>query len=191
MELSPALYHWLIRPHWSTNKYIHQKIKEHFSFENKKILDFGSGTGANCTLCNPSLYYGIDSDEKRINFSKRVYPDYNFDVFLNDKIPLEDNFIDNILIVAVLHHIHPEKIVTYMKEFRRVLKKGGNVIIIEPCFTEKNSICNWFMKTNDNGNYIKSEEGYLNYFKQHGFQTEVVKKYRKCFFYHELFFYAY
>jgi ubiquinone/menaquinone biosynthesis C-methylase UbiE len=190
MELSPYLYHKLIRPKWSTNKHIHQNLKEHFYFENKKVLDFGSGTGANCTLCKPGNYYGIDPDLKRVNFAKRIYPDYTFNVFKKDKIPLEDYSVDIILIVAVLHHIHPEQMGTYIKEFRRVLKPNGGIVVIEPCFTNENSISNWFMERNDNGDYIQNEEGYLNVFQNNGFKSMVLKKYRKNFFYHELFFLA-
>ncbi|MFC7060306.1 class I SAM-dependent methyltransferase [Halobacillus seohaensis] len=191
MELSPSLYHWLIRPKWITQKHIHQNVKEHFDFENKKILDFGAGTGANCPLCLPSNYYGIDPDVSRINYAKRIYPDYTFDVFKNSKIPLKDSSVDVILIVAVLHHIHPKEIKTYIKEFQRILKpNGGKIIVMEPCFTNEKSISNWFMDKNDNGDYIKNEKAYLNYFQQHGFRAKVLKKYRKCFFYHELFFCA-
>jgi cyclopropane fatty-acyl-phospholipid synthase-like methyltransferase len=46
MPLSPRLYHSFIRPKWFTQKYIHDHITEHFQLENKKVLDFGSGTGA-------------------------------------------------------------------------------------------------------------------------------------------------
>ncbi|MRH43841.1 methyltransferase domain-containing protein [Aquibacillus halophilus] len=192
MELSPVLYHKLIRPKWSTHKHIHQNVKEHFDLENKKILDFGAGTGANCALCSPSNYYGIDPDMKRISYAQRVYPEYTFNVFKDDKIQLEDSSIDIILIVAVLHHIPPVKIGLYIKEFQRILNPiEGKVIIIEPCFTNEKSISNWFMKNNDNGNHIQDEQGYLDYFERHGFMSKVLKKYRKHFFYNELFFCAY
>lgn len=191
MELSPIFYHKMIRPKWITQKYIHNKIKQHVSFDGQKTLDFGTGTGANCILCNPEDYIGIDPDVKRITFAKRVYPDYQFDIFENDELPVKDNSLDIVLIVAVLHHISPEQIKKYVKEFRRVLKEtGGKIIVIEPCFFEKSYICNWFMDKNDNGAYIQNETGYLNYFQEEGFTCQVIKKYRKCFLYNELFFQA-
>jgi ubiquinone/menaquinone biosynthesis C-methylase UbiE len=191
MELSPTLYHWLVRPKWSTKKHIHHHIKEHINFENKIVLDFGSGTGANCTLCKPSHYYGIEPDLKRVEFAKRVYPNFTFHAFDKNNIPLDANSVDIILIVAVLHHIHPNQIEAYLKEFRRVLKPDvGNIIVMEPCFTNEKSIANWFMGRNDNGDYIQNEQGYLNVFKKNGFKSIVLKKYRKNFFYHEIFFLA-
>ncbi|WP_226037718.1 class I SAM-dependent methyltransferase [Aquibacillus saliphilus] len=191
MELSPALYHKLIRPKWSTQKHIHQNVKEYFDFKNKKILDFGAGTGANCSLCSPNGYYGIDPDINRINYAKQVYPEYSFEVFQDDTIQLKEFSVDMVLIVAVLHHIPPVQIETYIKEFKRILKPDeGKIIVIEPCFTNNNSFSNWFMKNNDNGDYIQGEQGYLNYFHQQGFIPKVLKKYRKHFLYNELFFCA-
>ncbi|MGJ9456895.1 hypothetical protein [Oceanobacillus sp. CF4.6] len=86
MELSPSFYHKLIRPKWFNQIYIHNRIEKHLNLYGKKVLDFGSGTGANCTLCKPGQYFGIDPDEKRINFAQQLYPDYDFDVFRNDII---------------------------------------------------------------------------------------------------------
>jgi ubiquinone/menaquinone biosynthesis C-methylase UbiE len=172
--------------------YIHNKLEKHIHFDDKRVLDFGAGTGANCSLIKPDYYLGIDPDVKRINFAKKLYPDYHFNVLDNDTLPVEDDSMDIVLIVAVLHHIPPQQIKNYMKEFRRVLtKQGGQIIIIEPCFFHKTHISNWFMKNNDNGEYIQTEEGYLNYFKEEGFSCKVLHKYRKCFLYNELFFLAY
>ncbi|MFC0273395.1 class I SAM-dependent methyltransferase [Metabacillus herbersteinensis] len=191
MELSPSLYHWLVRPKWSTNKYIHRHVKEHFELDNRVLLDFGAGIGSNCTLSKPSHYFGIDPDEKRVHYAKKVYPEYSFNVFTGDRIPLEDHSVDMILIIAVLHHIPCEQIKMYMKEFQRILTlNSGAIIVMEPCFTDQKSICNWYMATHDKGKYIRNEEGYLNLFNEYGFQSKVLKKYRKCYFYNEVFFYA-
>lgn len=191
VELSPFFYHSLVRPKWISHIYIHNKIENHLNLKDKQVLDFGAGTGANCALCHPSRYVGIDPDEKRISYAKRVYPDYVFDVFRNDTLPVKDHSLDIILIVAVLHHIPKEKLVNYVKKFRQALKKrGGRIVAIEPCLLEGRSICNWFMKTNDNGKYIQHEEGYYQFFKKEGFRCRPIQKFRKCFFYHEIFFEA-
>lgn len=191
MELSPIFYHSIIRPKWFTQFYIHNKIEKHFKLHDKKVLDFGTGTGANCTLCQPEQYLGIDPDEKRITFAKKLYPDYSFDVFKNDELSAENDSFDVILLIAVLHHIPAEQIRKYLKEFRRILKKTtGKIVAIEPCFFEKRYISNWFMKTNDNGKYILNEEGYHDLFKAEGFECKTIQKYKKCFLYNEVFFTA-
>lgn len=190
MQLSPRIYHSFIRPKWITKIYIQNNVQQHFDFKNKKVLDFGAGTGANCTLCSPAYYLGIDPDSSRIDFAKRMYNQYCFKAFTGNELPAEDNSFDFILIVAVLHHIPPETIPFYIKEFKRILKNQGRIVVIEPCFFTKSPISNWFMKNNDKGDYIRSEKGYLNYFTTENFRCNVIKKFKKCFFYNELYFTA-
>lgn len=174
-----------------TNLYIHNHVKQHFDFSGKNVLDFGAGTGANCTLCSPEHYLGIDPDSHRIDFAKRMYNDYRFMAFTGNELPVRDNSFDFILVVAVLHHIHPEMIPCYIKEFKRILKPQGKIVVIEPCYFERSPISNWFMKHNDKGDYIQNEEDYLHYFTNQDFQYNVIKKYKKCFLYNELYFSAF
>lgn len=190
MQLSPRIYHSLIRPKWLTKLYIQNHIQQHFNFSDKKVLDFGAGTGANCTLSTPEHYFGIDPDSHRIEFAKRLNNDYRFETFNGNELPSENNSFDFILIIAVLHHIPPELVHGYVKEFKRVLKPDGRIVVLEPCLFEKSPISNWFMRSNDKGEYILSEEEYLNYFTKEKFRCQVLKKFKKCFFYNELYFSA-
>ncbi|WP_158738683.1 bifunctional 2-polyprenyl-6-hydroxyphenol methylase/3-demethylubiquinol 3-O-methyltransferase UbiG [Alteribacillus sp. YIM 98480] len=191
MELTPHLYHWFIRPKWITKKYVHNLLTEHVHFSNKSVLDFGAGTGANSVICEPSGYLGLDLNKKRIEFAKRNYPNYRFNV-INGSLSVIEQSFDVIMIVAVLHHISPKKVSSYVKEFRKALKpNGGRIIVIEPCFFENTPISNRFMHKNDNGKYIQYEQDYLNFFLNEGFQCKVMKRYSKCLFYNELFFIAY
>lgn len=191
MQLSPRIYHSFVRPKWITKLYIQNNIQQHFDFNGKKVLDFGAGTGANCTLCSPGHYFGIDPDSNRIDFAKRMYDGYRFESFMGNELPAEDNSFDFILIIAVLHHIPPEMIRGYVAEFKRILKPTGKVIAIEPCFFDKSPLSNWFMKNNDKGDYIRNEKDYLSYFTGENFQCSVLKRFKKCFFYNELYFTAF
>jgi len=153
-------------------------------------LDFGSGTGANCSIFDPSKYVGIDPDAKRIDFAKRLYPAHSFHVLENNKLPADDESIDYILIIAVLHHISSEDIASYMKEFKRILKANGTIIVMEPCICKDKPLCNWFMNWFDKGEYIRNEEQYLQLFRENDFSPYPISRFRKCFLYHELFFSA-
>jgi SAM-dependent methyltransferase len=190
LQYSPRVYHALVRPKLITKIYIEQNIQRHFDFSNKTVLDFGSGTGANCTLFSPDHYLGIDPDQKRIDFAQRMYPSHRFQAFIGNKLPAKNCSFDVILIIAVLHHISPDAIPDYVKEFRRVLKPDGKIIIIEPCLFKKSPLCNWFMQWYDAGDYIRREEDYLNYFAKENFKCNVLKRFKKCFLYNELYFTA-
>lgn len=154
------------------------------------VLDFGCGTGANCGMSHVDRYCGIDLDSKRIQFAKRLFPHHTFMVFDGKRIPVPDQTIDLILIVAVLHHISNELVKDYLHEFRRVLKPGGNLAVIEPYLCQENRFSNWFMTRYDDGNYIRNEKDYLRMFINQQYDCQVLIKFRKCFLYNEIFFTA-
>lgn len=151
------------------------------------MLDFGSGTGANCAMFKPAQYLGFDPDTRRVDYAKKLYPSYSFQVLKPHQWPVEEQSIDYILIIAVLHHIHSEEIALYMKEFQRVLKPGGIVVAIEPYLCRQHPLCNFFMKRFDRGQYIRHEEDYIALFQQHDYLCTIRNKFRKCFLYNELF----
>jgi ubiquinone/menaquinone biosynthesis C-methylase UbiE len=190
MELSPRLYNWFIRPKWLTNKYIHRPIQEHFNFMNKTVLDFGCGTGANSCICHAEGYLGVDPDAKRVQLASQMFPHYTFKTFDEKRIPSPNDAFDHILIIAVLHHIPNDLISEYVAEFQRVLKPGGELIVIEPYLCETTAFNNRFMNWYDNGAYIRNEEEYLQFFRTSGFECQVLRKFTKCFVYNEMFFCA-
>jgi SAM-dependent methyltransferase len=165
MDVAPLLYHRFVRPKWMTRKYIHDPIEGNFDLKNKRVLDFGAGTGANCNICTPDTYHGVDPDHRRVRFASRLYPGYRFSVFQDGILPAEDQSHDFVMIVAVLHHIAREEIRRYMAEFRRILKPGGKVVAIEPCLWEQTPFSNWFMQRFDKGDYIRNERDYLELFE--------------------------
>lgn len=162
----------------------------YFKFDGKTVLDFGSGTGANCLMFHPDQYIGVDPDAERINFAKRAYPKHRFQVSNKDELPLDNRCIDKILIIAVLHHVSSPEITAYLKEFKRVLKPAGKIIVMEPCLCEKKPMCNKFMNWYDDGDYIRNEKQYLKLFRDNGYECQVLKRFRKCLLYNELFFSA-
>jgi ubiquinone/menaquinone biosynthesis C-methylase UbiE len=68
--------------------------------------------------------------------SKLLYPNHSFKLFDEKRIPAQDNSIDYIFSIAVLHHLHDRQIKDYLLEFERVLKPGGKIITIEPCLCD-------------------------------------------------------
>jgi SAM-dependent methyltransferase len=190
VELSPRLYHLLVRPPSWTKRYIHNVINRHFHLQNKIVLDFGSGVGSNCPLVSPDKYIGLEPCPKRVGFASQMYPEYQFYRFEGGDLPTPNLYFDYILVVAVLHHISSSDLYEYIQEFRRILKPDGKVLILEPCLSDESSARNWFMKNFDKGKYIRNEKAYLDMFHHHHFETEVLSRFRKIFLYNELFFAA-
>lgn len=190
MELSPRLYHAFVRSTRLTQKYIHNILEQNFDFHNKTVLDFGSGIGSNSCMCNPENYLGIDPDAKRVAYAKRLYPGFNFTLFEGNRLPVANDSVDYILIVAVLHHIPPEQLPGYLDEFRRVLKPYGRIVVMEPCLFNNSRFRNWFMSHFDRGKFIRTEDAYIQIFTNHHYQVDKLKQFQKMLLYNELLFTA-
>lgn len=78
MELTPRLYHYFVRPRWFSNRFYNMLFQNSFNFKEKYILDFGCGIGSAAGLFDPKYYIGVDTDKKRIDYAKKLYPDYSF-----------------------------------------------------------------------------------------------------------------
>ncbi len=189
MYLNPALYQKIISPKFSINKYIKKIIQKEFNFKNSKILDFGCGTGSKSFIFESKNYLGVDIDKKRINFAKKLFPKYTFKVIKNNILPVNNNTFDYICIFATIHHIPDFIFKEHIREFKRVLKDNGKIIIIEPVFSKNHKFNNWFMKIFDDGKFIRYEKEYKKLFSK-DFFIIVHKKFKKFLFYNELFFSA-
>jgi ubiquinone/menaquinone biosynthesis C-methylase UbiE len=188
MHLSPYWYEKIIRPRFFVVKYIQTILESSFNFDNKKVLDFGCGTGSNSFIFDPEYYLGVDVDTGRIDLARKLYPEYRFEYLENGKIPVVDQSYDSIVVLATIHHISDEDFTSYLDEFKRILKPGGVIISIEPVLDIKTPLNNWFMNFFDDGRYIRFEKQYRELFK--GFDMVVHKRFKKNGWYNEVFFSA-
>lgn len=189
MELSPRLYHYFVRPRLFSKIYIDNVISQSFALKDKTILDFGSGTGSGSFMSDPDRYLGVDIDPARVHYARRLYPGYRFDILEDNRLPVDDNYIDCILIVAVLHHISDEGLPGYLQEFHRVLKPHGKILVLEPCYCDKSRLNNRFMTFFDQGRFIRFADEYLDLFNRQMFRTKIIQRFKKLF-YNEIFFLA-
>ena len=100
------------------------------------ILDIGCNTGSlvyNLTLRGFRHAYGIDTEEKKIEEGRSIYPDLigKLDKYDGDTLPYENDSFDVVTMFDVLEHID-EVHEFLVKEVRRVLKKGGLLIFQTP-----------------------------------------------------------
>lgn len=114
----------------------------------KTVLDYGCGAGENSVLIashggNP---VGVDISPDLIEIAdKRMkqhgYENYEFKVGSAHELPLEDESVDIVFGMAILHHLD---LSLSSKEIFRVLKKGGRAIFSEPV---RNSKLIWFVRS--------------------------------------------
>ncbi len=102
-------------------------------FKYKKILDIGCGTGEFYLDIKRSLrgkYLGIDLSPHMLALAKKKYKKIEVIEADVEKLPFDDNQFDLIVGRGIFHHLpNPQR---GSKETRRVLKKGGLLLITEP-----------------------------------------------------------
>lgn len=100
----------------------------------KRVLDFGAGSGVFMpTLSkNFSEVYSLDINTASLEHVKNFYPLSNVRIIkgYGDTLPFKDNFFDLIFAADVLEHFKNSEHI--QKEFKRVLKKNGSIIVSGP-----------------------------------------------------------
>lgn len=103
-----------------------------------KTLDMGCGDGNVSKLyLSKSAVYGIDISKSALKYAKNngikaKYCDLN-----NNKIPFPSGFFDNVIMTDVIEHLIDP--LGLLIEAKRVLKKGGKLIITVPNFARLNN----------------------------------------------------
>ena len=124
----------------------HAKIKEN-SFQNN-ILDFGCGIGKNLETVvnfNPKEITAIDISDVSIEKAKKNSENFNSKIIFKtsncESTGLEGEKFDLVYGSGILHHLKLEKAII---EIKRVLKKEGKIVFVEPLGT--NPLINLYRK---------------------------------------------
>lgn len=107
-------------------------VKEFTStlLKNSTVLDVGCGNGKNVKylLDNDIKAYGIDFSEKLVEVCKRKKLDVKVGNALD--IPFDDNSFDNVISIAVIHHLQKEEDrIKAINEMIRVCKNNGKILV--------------------------------------------------------------
>lgn len=103
-----------------------------------KVLDVGCGTGYFTRMIASQIngeVVGIDINEQLLKYADEVTKREHLNVkYLKENIyelRLKDNYFDLVTCHLVLSNLSEPKIA--LKEMKRVTKRGGNIVAIEPC----------------------------------------------------------
>ena len=144
----------------------------------KRVLDFGSGVGTNSGLFYPDDYVGVEVDTSRVSESKYTFPNHRFQEIsyvssYDDRLSFPDESFDMIFISLCLHHIDSYTCKILFQEFRRLLKRGGVIVGIEPVVTS-HILSNIFMNLIDAGDFIISRNDYTKIYSSESFRVDPV-----------------
>ncbi len=101
---------------------------------NKIVLDIasGSGYGTKILASKAKYVYGVDVNQKAINYAKKMYNAKNIEYLVGDgeKIPLENDSVDLVTTFETIEHIKDYR--KFLDEVSRVLKDEGMAIVSTP-----------------------------------------------------------
>jgi len=147
------------------------------------ILDAGCGQGCDLFLLSKKnkLIYGIDFSIEMLKKAKKNVPSASLFCANLDKIPFQDNFFDTIISNAAVH-LCLDKLKVF-KEFHRILKESGEILIGDLMLERGNSTLSVFKKEflESDGLFlyggILSEHEYFSYIHEAGFDyIEILEK---------------
>ncbi len=96
------------------------------------ILDVGCGTGGNVVMLNEhGEAYGIDVSQDAVDYCHERGLDC-VELGAADELPFEDGKFDLVTALDVVEHLDDD--LGALKEFRRVLRPGGKILIFVPTF---------------------------------------------------------
>jgi len=135
--------------------------------KNPKVLDIGCGLGDSLEYLKNADYFGYDISREYINFAKKKYKSKgiffcrNFTKKEIKKLPK----FDYILLIGILHHLKNDQIFKLLQLTKKVLKKNGKLITLDPIFIKNQNFLAKFLISHDRGKNIKTKKEYLNLIK--------------------------
>lgn len=156
-----------------------------------KILEIGTGTGANFPFYSPEKVRSLDSVEPNpymLEQAKLKARDYGIPVHFHqgvaESLPFKDGEFGTVVATLVLCSVQDPQ--TVFKEIRRVCKKGGRIVLFEHVRTESASLAAlqdvltpaW--KKLCDGCHLNRDTG--RYMKESGIKVIKEKKYLKGIF---------
>jgi len=128
----------LSKIHYFHEEMLYWAIQQFGDLQGKRILDIGIGDGFSTALMARAgaQVSGIDVSPAALARAKDLAQRYNIDLDLQE-MPGEDlrygnETFDGILCVSAYHHMDQDRAA---KEFARVLKRGGRLVMIDPLAT--------------------------------------------------------
>lgn len=157
----PRLFLWARSILEGNFKAIHRAIREQLPLtRGRKILDVACGPGAFSVLFDPEGYVGVDINEGYIHYASRHYHG-RFHVMDARHLEFAEASFDQALVFGLLHHLSSEDATAVIDNLARVLKPGGQALVIEDIPTEsKLNLAGRLLHWAENGHFIRSADAY-------------------------------
>lgn len=140
-----------------------------------RVLDLGCGPGTATKFFQAEVYLGIDTSVQYIEAAKRDYPLHQFDCCdfgsSYQVVRREHGRFDLVIAMGLLHHLDDRTAREYIAYCRKIINPGGILVTFDGCLYLGQSKIRRRVVLSDRGKFIRTEEGYLDLFKNQGFKA--------------------
>ena len=138
-RLLTPIYDTFLRVMMKETQLKSQLIRQLNPTDNEKILDFGCGTGTLMLMIKKTrpgcAVFGIDIDSQVLEIAEKKSYREGMDIHLikydGISLPFANESFDKVVTSFVLHHLSTEEKFKIFKEIYRVLKKSGELHILD------------------------------------------------------------
>ncbi len=108
------------------------KTKPIWEQKNKVCLNLGCGLEVKKGFINVDKFYTYDQLTSKQGLFKQAQIDKGAEYIQSDilKLPFKDDYADYVELLNVIEHLPMKGVIDYVKEIRRVMKKGAKLLII-------------------------------------------------------------
>jgi ubiquinone/menaquinone biosynthesis C-methylase UbiE len=148
---------------------IREQIRRHLHLEpGQRTLDLGCGPGAFADLFAAQDYVGVDLSRRYVDHA-RAHRKGTFIACDARHLELPDDRFDQILIFGLLHHLADEDVRAVLRESKRVLTRGGTLLVIEDVPTvDRLNLIGHLLHRIENGAHIRTAEAYESLYREFG-----------------------
>jgi SAM-dependent methyltransferase len=134
-----------------------------------RILDIGCGPGDIIECFGDVDYVGFDSNESYIKFAKKRFGHKGkfFCAPVEKDTVREHEAFDVVLASQVIHHLSDKEARDLLELAYTLLKPGGRLISIDPCYVKEQSPIARFLISKDRGEFVRNQESYFALVKEY------------------------
>lgn len=126
-------------PDYNDPQFIHHLCRYHFAgqfADGRHVLDNGCGMGYGADYLSKFALSvtGVDISEDAVNYAIKTYrhPNLTFRQMNSTELKFKNESFDMAVSFEIIEHLSPYECNKYLKEIKRVVKKGGIILISTP-----------------------------------------------------------
>ena len=128
----------------------------------ENLLDVGCGPGTLLQFLDEVNYTGIDRNERYITEAQARYGSRGRFILADVGEVAGMGFppFDIVTMFGLLHHLDDLEVASLMAAVRPLLREGGRVVTVDPCFVDRQNPIAWLLARMDRGRNVRRADVY-------------------------------